>query len=59
MFGPVEGNVRFPQLEAEIGQFWKTRQIYEKSLTARANAPRFVFYEGPPRPMGCRIRGIA
>src|SRR5439155_7930890 len=43
---------RFPALEAEIGQFWKERRIYEKSLDRRAGAPRFVFYEGPPTANG-------
>ncbi len=52
MFRPVEASVRFPALEAEIGQFWKTRGIYEKSLAGRAGAPRFVFYEGPPTANG-------
>ncbi|MBI3838946.1 MAG: isoleucine--tRNA ligase, partial [Planctomycetia bacterium] len=52
MFRPVEASVRFPALEAEIGQFWKSRRIYEKSLAQRATAPRFVFYEGPPTANG-------
>ena len=52
MFQPVEGSVRFPELEARIGQFWKDNRIYEKSLEARAGAPRFVFYEGPPTANG-------
>src|SRR5882724_10262875 len=52
MFHPVESSVRFPALEAEIGRFWKERQIYEKSLARRADAPRFIFYEGPPTANG-------
>ena len=52
MFRSVPASVRFPELETEIGQFWKTRKIYEKSLAARADAPRFVFYEGPPTANG-------
>ena len=52
MFEPVPGSVRFPDLEREIGQFWKSRKIYEKSLAARSGAPRFVFYEGPPTANG-------
>ena len=51
-FRPVEASVRFPALEAEIGRFWKSRKIYEKSLAQRADAPRFVFYEGPPTANG-------
>ncbi len=52
MFRPVEASVRFPALEAQIGEFWKTEKIYEKSLAQRAGAERFVFYEGPPTANG-------
>src|SRR5438309_196003 len=52
MFRPVESNVSFPALEAEILRFWKEGQIYEKSLQQRAGRPRFVFYEGPPTANG-------
>ena len=52
MFRPVDGSVSFPHLEEDILQFWRRRQIYEKSLAARAGAPAFVFYEGPPTANG-------
>src|SRR5271155_4004575 len=52
MLASVEGSVRFPALEAEIGRLWKERRIYEKSLERRAGRPRFVFYEGPPTANG-------
>ena len=52
MFDPVEGSVSFPELETRIGQFWKDRGIYEKSLEARAGCEKFVFYEGPPTANG-------
>lgn len=52
MFKPPPSNVRFPELEAEISKFWSKHQIYEKSLERRADAPRFVFYEGPPTANG-------
>ncbi|HJT35212.1 MAG TPA: isoleucine--tRNA ligase [Pirellulales bacterium] len=52
MFRPVESNPRFPQIEAEIIRFWNERRIYEKSLERRAQAPPFVFYEGPPTANG-------
>ncbi len=52
MFRPVAASVRFPELETEIGQLWKSQKIYEKSLAAREGAPRFVFYEGPPTANG-------
>jgi isoleucyl-tRNA synthetase len=52
MFQPVENNVRFPDLEAEIGRFWRESAIYEKSLARRKGAEKFVFYEGPPTANG-------
>lgn len=52
MFRPVQSNVNFPALEAEILRFWREEKIYEKSLQQRAGRPRFVFYEGPPTANG-------
>ncbi len=52
MFDPVESSVSLPKLEEKIIRFWKTGQIYEKTLAARARAPAFVFYEGPPTANG-------
>jgi len=52
MFEPVESSVSFPKLEEAVTRLWKERQIYEQSLAARADAPAFVFYEGPPTANG-------
>jgi len=52
MFRPVESSVSFPQQEEVICRFWHQRQIYEKSLEIRTQAPAFVFYEGPPTANG-------
>jgi isoleucyl-tRNA synthetase len=52
MFEPVAGSVSFPQLEAKVGQFWKDRSIYEKSLQRRTGCPQFIFFEGPPTANG-------
>jgi isoleucyl-tRNA synthetase len=52
MFEPVEGSANFPALEQEIGRFWNSENIYQKSLAARDGAERFVFYEGPPTANG-------
>ncbi len=52
MFQPVDGSVKFPELETEIGRFWREQGIYEKSLDQRADAESFVFYEGPPTANG-------
>ena len=52
MFQPLPSNVRFPLVEEEILKFWRDRGIYDKSLSRRADAPPFVFYEGPPTANG-------
>jgi isoleucyl-tRNA synthetase len=52
MFQSVAANASFPKLEEELLRFWKERSIYEKSLEKRRNAPRFVFFEGPPTANG-------
>ena len=52
MFKSVSTSVRFPKQEEEILAFWKSREIYQKSLEQRADADPFVFYEGPPTANG-------
>ncbi|MDA0657904.1 MAG: isoleucine--tRNA ligase [Planctomycetota bacterium] len=52
MFESVAQNVRFPDQETQILHFWKSRQIYEKSLEQRRSSPSFVFFEGPPTANG-------
>ncbi len=51
-FQDVEPRVSFPELEERILRFWKQQAIYDKSLARRKQAPRFVFYEGPPTANG-------
>ncbi len=51
-FQDVQPQVSFPKLEQRILQFWKEQGIYDKSLQRRRDAPRFVFYEGPPTANG-------
>ena len=52
MFKPVPNKVSFPELEEKILAFWKQQRIYEQSLEQRSDAPKFVFYEGPPTANG-------
>jgi len=39
-------SLSLPNQELAILQFWRERNIYEKSLQSRKDAPPFVFYEG-------------
>ena len=52
MFPTISKNESFSQREIAIGDFWKQREIYAKTLAAREGAKNFVFYEGPPTANG-------
>ncbi len=41
-------NVHFPTLEHTILERWDRLNIFGRSLEQTAQAPRFVFYDGPP-----------
>jgi len=48
MFQPVDPKQSFPQMEEKILKFWEEQQIFEKSVAARKNQKKFVFFDGPP-----------
>ena len=52
MFQPVASRVNFAQLEEEILKFWRSKDVFGRSVDARKDAPRFVLYEGPPTANG-------
>ncbi|HLU47659.1 MAG TPA: class I tRNA ligase family protein, partial [Planctomycetota bacterium] len=52
VFEPLPDRYDFPLAESEVRAFWKDHDIFRKSLDARAGAPVFVFYEGPPTANG-------
>jgi isoleucyl-tRNA synthetase len=52
MFKEYSGKVNTPKLEESILKFWKSNDIFKKSLKWRKDNPRFVFYEGPPTANG-------
>jgi isoleucyl-tRNA synthetase len=54
-FGPaadqaatVAPSPRFPQIEEEILDFWKTDDTFRASIEQREGSPEWVFYDGPP-----------
>ncbi|MFK7845925.1 MAG: class I tRNA ligase family protein, partial [Rhodothermales bacterium] len=47
-----EKNFDLPALEESILAKWEAQKIFEKSVAARAGAPTFSFYEGPPTANG-------
>lgn len=48
VFKPISAHVNFPDVEHEVLAFWKKDNIFSKSLAARAHAPSYSFYDGPP-----------
>ncbi|MFI5393693.1 MAG: class I tRNA ligase family protein, partial [Myxococcota bacterium] len=51
-FESVDPKVSFPELERGILGFWKDRDVFARSLAQRADAPSWIFYEGPPTANG-------
>jgi len=44
--------VSYPQIGEEILQFWKNNEVFKKSVSNRAGAETFTFFEGPPSANG-------
>ena len=49
---PTLKQLNWPEIEAEIKEFWEREQIFEKSISQRENSPAFTFFEGPPSANG-------
>jgi isoleucyl-tRNA synthetase len=52
MYRKYESPLNLPAIDAEILQFWRDEQIFEKSVDQRDPNKSFVFYEGPPSANG-------
>ncbi|MFC1914510.1 isoleucine--tRNA ligase [Chloroflexota bacterium] len=52
MFQPVSSRVSFPQLEEKILGWWKSHDIFARSVETRKGGPRFTLFEGPPTANG-------
>jgi len=52
MFTEVPPRYDGPKLEADVLDFWRREQIFQKTLTQSKGRPAFVFYEGPPTANG-------
>ncbi len=48
----VDPRQELPALELEVLERWRERDVFAQSLRVRAQAPRWVFYEGPPTANG-------
>jgi isoleucyl-tRNA synthetase len=47
-FPDVPGGYPFPQLEQEVLEEWRSRNVFAKSLEKPSPQGEFVFFEGPP-----------
>jgi isoleucyl-tRNA synthetase len=52
MYYPQYESPDYNRIAEEILKFWKTNQIFEKSVSFREGKPSFTFYEGPPSANG-------
>jgi isoleucyl-tRNA synthetase len=59
MYRQYDEGFNFPRLEDSILEFWEKKDIFKKSLNLRRNAPRYIFYEGPPTANGLPHAGHA
>jgi isoleucyl-tRNA synthetase len=51
-FGPVAADLDLPDLETRVLARWREREVPEEVARLRKDAPRWVFYEGPPTANG-------
>jgi isoleucyl-tRNA synthetase len=51
-FKELPKNQTLPDIEKEVLEFWDSDDTFRRSTDERPEAPRFVFYEGPPTANG-------
>jgi isoleucyl-tRNA synthetase len=48
MFKKVDARQSLPKMEEEVLKYWEDAKVFEKSVSQRAGAPIYSFYDGPP-----------
>ncbi len=51
-FAPVDPKQSLPDLEQRVLERWRGQDLFARTLAARADAPVWSFYEGPPTANG-------
>ncbi len=51
-FRDVKTSVNYPEMEEQILQLWRGRNVFARSMSERAGGPEYVFHEGPPTANG-------
>jgi isoleucyl-tRNA synthetase len=49
---PVNPRTSFPEMEEQVLERWRERDVFRESIRRREGAPAWVFYEGPPTANG-------
>jgi isoleucyl-tRNA synthetase len=49
---PVDPRASFPELEQQVLERWRERDVFHESIRRRHGAPQWGFYEGPPTANG-------
>jgi len=52
MFKAVDPRVDIQKVEQETLEFWRLNRVFKRTTEGRDDAPRYVFYEGPPTANG-------
>jgi len=52
MFKPVSSKLNVNEMELSILEYWKTEDVFKRSVENRNGKPEYVFYEGPPTANG-------
>jgi isoleucyl-tRNA synthetase len=52
MFQPVNPKVDIQKVERDQLEFWRSHNIFRRTMTEREGKPSYVFYEGPPTANG-------
>lgn len=52
MFKPVSPKLNVNLMEEGVLRFWKSHDIFHRSMDERKGGPEYVFYEGPPTANG-------
>ena len=52
MYKPVDTKLDFVEREKEVLEFWKSNDVFEKSVAKNEGGPEFSFYDGPPTANG-------
>jgi len=47
-FRPIDPKTPLPEIEHKHIEYWKKKNIFEKSTTQREKSKKFIFFDGPP-----------